>query len=118
LTLNRSQPRRTHFSGKKDRALRMMKLQREEFTSSSLQEYGNSSIKRAMTLVLKDDRLEQLFHRASNSLTNIDIQADLESELHGKLLKKVFHARSTSRFSSTRQTAMGKGVNGVDSESA
>jgi hypothetical protein len=52
-----------------------------------------ATIKIAMALVL-ETLLEQLFHRGLRQLldANIDIQADLESQLHEKLLKNV-HAK-------------------------
>jgi hypothetical protein len=92
-------------------ALYMMKLIREHYSSSSLQEYGNNSIKRAMALVQKDDWMEQLFSKGLRELpgcANIDIEADLVSQLHEKLLKKVFHARVNESLKQYKATAMGK----------
>jgi hypothetical protein len=103
-------------------ALYMMKLIREKFSSSSLQEHGNdSSIERAMAPVQKDELVRQPFHSGLRQLpgcANIDIQADLESELHETLLQKVFHARINESIKQYKATAMGKngqkGVTGLD----
>ena len=72
-----------------------------------------------MALVQKDDLVVQLFHRGLRELpgcANIDIPADRESQLHEKLLKKVFHARINESIKQYKDTAMAsqKGITGVD----
>ena len=88
-----------------------MKKIREYYGRESLQEYGNESIKRAIPLVKKDDSVAQHFHRGLRQLPGYagkDIAADLLSELHERLLMKVFHARINESLTQYKATEMGK----------
>jgi hypothetical protein len=82
-------------------------------------ETSPGGIHQFIAVVQKDELVEQLFHRGLRQLpgcTNIDIQADLESQLHEKLLKKVLHARINESIKKYKATAMAsqKGITGVD----
>jgi hypothetical protein len=92
-------------------ALCLMKQIRKHYGRESLQEYGNESIKRAIALVKKDDSVAQHFHRGLRQLPGYvdkDIAADLLSELHERLLMKVFHARINESLTQYKATEMGK----------
>jgi hypothetical protein len=105
-------------------ALYLMEQIRKHYGRQSLQEYGDASIKRAIALVKKDDSVAQHFHRGLRQLPGYpdrDMPADILSELHERLLMKVFHARineSITQYSEYKATEMGKttgqkGVTGV-----
>ena len=92
-------------------ALCLMKEIRKHYGRESLQEYGNASIKRAVALVKKDDSVAQHFRRGLRDLPGYkdkDIAADLLSELHERLLMKVFHARINESITQYKATEMGK----------
>jgi hypothetical protein len=92
-------------------ALYLMEQIRRHYRRESLQEYGNASIKRAIALVKKDDSVAQHFHRGLRQLpgyADTDIAADQLSELHDRLLMKVFHARINESLTQYKATEMGK----------
>jgi hypothetical protein len=92
-------------------ALHLMQEIRKHYGRESLQEYGDASIKRAIALVKKNDSVAQHFHRGLRQLPGYpdkDIAADLLSELHDRLLMKVFHARINESLKQYKATEMGK----------
>jgi hypothetical protein len=92
-------------------ALHLMQEIRKHYGRESLQEYGDASIKRAIALVKKNDSVAQHFHGGLRQLPGYadkDIAADLLSELHDRLLMKVFHARINESLKQYKATEMGK----------
>ena len=92
-------------------ALYLMEQIRKHYGRKYLQEYGEASIKRAIALVKKDDSVAQHFHRGLRQLPGYpdkDMPANILSELHERLLMKVFHARINESITQYKATEMGK----------